>query len=112
MILMVNSDQTWRKFDNNFYDIGFLRFATNWNITKFVYGASLGYDYWALSSNDEKIAKESLKKFSGISLRECGSLKLVKKHFNITPEIVLDPTFLLEKDDYFDLIKDYSNDKA
>ena len=31
-ILMVNSDQTWRKCKNYFYDIAFLNFAKNWNI--------------------------------------------------------------------------------
>ena len=43
-ILMVNSDQTWRNFDGNLLDYGFLRFAENWNLPKFIYGASLGYD--------------------------------------------------------------------
>ena len=35
-ILMVNSDQTWRKLDNNFYDIGFLKFAEHTKI--FIWG--------------------------------------------------------------------------
>ena len=47
-ILKVNSDQTWRKFDNYFYDYAFLFFAKKWNITKFIYGDSLGFDYWTL----------------------------------------------------------------
>ena len=59
-ILMVNSDQTWRNFDNFFYDYAFLKFAKNWNIPKFIYGASIGFDYWALSSEDDKIAKNLL----------------------------------------------------
>ena len=96
-ILMVNSDQTWRKFDEHFLDYGFLKFAKNWNITKFIYGASLGYDYWMLSNEDESIAKELLKNFKGISIREQGSLDLIKKHFGIIPEIVLDPTLLIDK---------------
>ena len=44
-ILMVNSDQTWRKFDKHFLDYGFLKFAKNWNITKFIYGASFRFIY-------------------------------------------------------------------
>jgi hypothetical protein len=63
-ILMVNSDQTWRKFDEHFLDYGFLKFAKNWNITKFIYGASLGYDYWMLSTEDESIEKELLINFN------------------------------------------------
>ena len=93
-ILMVNSDQTWRKFDNNFLDYGFLKFSRYWNKTKFIYGASLGYDYWTLSNEDESIAKELLKNFKGVSIREEGSINLVEKHFGIIPEVVLDPTLL------------------
>ena len=36
-ILMVNSDQTWRKWDKHFYDIAFLKFSENWNKYKFIY---------------------------------------------------------------------------
>ena len=45
-ILMVNSDQTWRKFDQYFYDQGFLKFAENWTTPRFVYAASFGKDFW------------------------------------------------------------------
>ena len=84
--LMVNSDQTWRKFNKtHFYDIGFLKFAKNWNIPKFVYGASLGYSDWRLTKKDDDIAKDLLKNFTGISLREKGSVDLVKIHFGIKP---------------------------
>ena len=61
-ILMVNSDQTWKKFDKNFLDYGFLKFAENWNIKKFAYAPSLGYDYWPLSYKDV-IIKRIIKKF-------------------------------------------------
>ena len=66
-ILMVNSDQTWVKFDKNFFDYGFLRFAENWTIPKIIYGASLGFDKWLFSKRDEKIAKTLLKKFLSLS---------------------------------------------
>ena len=105
-ILMVNSDQTWFKFDNNFYDYGFLKFAENWKIPRFIYGASFLQDFWPFSPEDEKMAKNLLKKFSGISVREKDSVKLIKKHLGITPEFVLDP-----KQYYLDLIKDYKGKK-
>ena len=108
-ILIVNSDQTWRKFDNHFLDYGFLKFAEKWNIKKIVYGASLGYNYWKLSIEEEKIAKELLKNFTGISIREKGSKDLVKKHFGINPEIVLDPTLLIDKKYYLNLIPNIRN---
>ena len=58
-ILMVNSDQTWRKYGQFILDYGFLKFAENWKIKKFVYAASLGLDYWTLDK-EEKMAKELL----------------------------------------------------
>ena len=96
-ILMVNSDQTWRKFGKHILDYGFLKFAKNWT-KKFAHAASLGVNYCVLSHEEEKIAKELLKNFTGISIREQNSINLVKKHFGITPEFVLDPTLL----NYFD----------
>ena len=111
-ILMVNSDQTWRKFgDQYFYDHGFLRFARNWNISKFVYGASLGYSHWALSKNDEIIIKNLLKNFKGISVREKGSIELIQKHLGFKPILVLDPTLLIDKKYYLNLLKGYKGVK-
>ena len=108
-ILMVNSDQTWNKLDRNTFNYGFLRFAENWNMTKFVYGASLGHDYWFYSPSETDFAKRLIKQFKGISVREKGSIELIKQHLGITPEFVLDPTLLLGKKYYLDLVKKYSN---
>ena len=110
-VLMVNSDQTWRRFDKHFYDYGFLKFAKNWKIKKFVYGASIGYTDWKFTSKDEIIAKDLLKTFSGISVREEGAIKLIKQHLGIKPELVLDPTLLIDKKYYLDIIKDFKDEK-
>ena len=110
-ILMVNSDQTWNNFNiESLYDHGFLRFAENWTIPKFVYAASLGIDYWRYTTNFDKRARALLKNFKGISLRERGSISLVKNHLGIKPLQVLDPTFLIDKKYYLDLIKDFKKD--
>ena len=106
-ILMVNSDQTWRKLDKFFYDIGFLKFAEKWKKPKFVYGASLGYKKWYLNRKDEGIIKNLLKNFTGISVREIDSVSVIKKHLGLTPLFVLDPTLLIDKKYYLNLIKNY-----
>ena len=111
-ILMVNSDQTWRKWPVNnykyFYDIAFLNFAEKWNIPKFVYGASLGNNNWEkFNKDDEKIAKMLLKNFTGISVREKGSINLIENILGIRPNFVLDPTLLIDKKYYLNLIKNY-----
>jgi len=108
-ILMVNSDQTWRRFDDHFYDYGFLNFAKKWKIPKFIYGASIGYDFWSMTKEDEIIIRELLKNFNGISVREKGSIKLIEDHLKIKPIFVLDPTLLINKKYYFNLIKNYNS---
>lgn len=107
---MVNSDQTWRRLDEHFYEYAFLNFSKKWKIKKFIYGASIGLDDWTLTSDDEKIAKYLLKNFTGISVREKDSIELIKKHIGINPLFVLDPTFLIDKKYYLKLIKHYKND--
>ena len=109
-ILLVNSDQTWRRWDDFFYDCGFLLFAKNWNKLKFVYGASLGYDYWSFNETDEKIIKPLISNFSEISVREKGSVKLIEEHFGKLTKLVLDPTLIIDKKYYLNLIKNYQID--
>lgn len=111
-ILMVNSDQTWRKWPANnykyFYDIAFLKFAEKWDTPKFVYGTSLGINIWEnFDKDDEKIAKILLKNFTGISVREKSSINLIKNNLGIRPNFVLDPTLLIDKKYYFYLMKNY-----
>ena len=108
-ILMVNSDQTWKKFDKHFYDYGFLKFAQNWTIPRFAYAASFG-DNWKVKKDEKMIIKKLLAKFIGLSVRERSSVKILQKNFGINNSVhVLDPTLLLDKKDYLDLIKNYKN---
>ena len=110
-ILMVNSDLSWTFSEKKyFYDNAFLRFAEKWDIPKFIYGASMGTIKWFYTKTDNNIAKRLLKKFTGISLREIGTVKLAEKNLGIKPTFVLDPTFLLEKEYYLDIIKNYKQD--
>jgi hypothetical protein len=106
-VLMVNSDQTWRKWDTYFYDIAFLQFAKDWKKKKFIYGASLGLSNWSFNEEDEIKAKYLLKNFSGISLREKGSINLVYQKLGINPVLVLDPTLLIDKKRYLELIDNF-----
>jgi len=106
---MVNSDQTWKKFDEHFLDYGFLKFAKNWKKPKFIYGASLGHNKWTISKEDENIIKDLLRNFSGISVREKGSINLIENHLGFRPIFVLDPTLLIDKKYYLDLIYFYKS---
>ena len=106
----MNSDQTWRKWDSSFYDIAFLKFAKSWKIPKFIYGTSLGYEEWKFSKEDETIAKYLLKNFTGISVREKSAVYLIKKFLGFDAQYVLDPTFLINKKLYLNLINDFQSE--
>lgn len=110
-ILMVNSDQTWRRFGTSFfYDVAFLEFSEKWQTPKFVYGASLGVDVWEYTKNEEIRIKKLITNFTGFSLREKGSIKHVEEHLGIKPLLVLDPTFLINKKYYLKIIKNFKID--
>ena len=106
-ILMVNSDQTWRKWNENFYNIAFLKFSKKWKISKFIYGTSIGFNEWKFTKKDENIAKHLLKNFTGISVREENLSKLIKNHLGMNAIFVLDPTFLIDKKYYLRIINNY-----
>ncbi len=109
--LIVNSDQTWNVIQDEYiFDYGFLKFAENWTIPKFVYAASLGVDFWIFSKEFDNKAKSLLKNFTGISVREIGAVDMVKKHFGFSPLFVLDPTLIIDKKYYLDVIKDFKRD--
>ncbi|MFR9545219.1 MAG: polysaccharide pyruvyl transferase family protein [Rikenellaceae bacterium] len=104
--LIVGSDQIWRPAYSNVAAY-FLDFAQDANIKKISYAASFGKD-----TVDEfkphllqKCAK-SLKYFHAISVREDSGAILCKKHFGCEATHVPDPTLLLEKEDYIQLIED------
>ena len=106
--LLVNSDQTWayNKW-KYFYDVGFLMFAKNWNVKKFIYGASIGSDKWKYNKTEDEKIKKLLTKFNNISFREKGTIKLVEHYLGIKGELVLDPTLIIDKEYYLNEIKDY-----
>lgn len=109
--LIVNSDQTWNVIEHKYlYDYGFLRFAQNWTIPKFVYAASLGVDFWRFSKEFDRNAKILLQNFTGVSVREIGAVDMVQKHFGFKPTYVLDPTFIIDKKYYLDVIKNFKRD--
>ena len=107
--VVLNSDQTWGYFNKKyFYDIAFLSFAKNWKIPKFIYGASIAYDKWFYTKEEERTARALLKNFTGISFREKDLVKLAKIHLNVDGVFVLDPTLIIDKKYYLNEIKNYN----
>lgn len=107
--VVVGSDQTWRpKYSPNIYNF-YLDFIKNKNIKRFAYASSFGVDTWEYAEEETSKCAELAKLFDAISVREESGVDLCKKYLNVESECVLDPTLLLNKEDYLSLIGDKYN---
>lgn len=107
--IIVGSDQVWRpKYIRNIEEF-FLSFAKDWNIKRIAYAASFGVDYWEFSKKQTQECQLLIKSFDKVSVRELDAIKLCENNLNYTPEFVLDPTLLLEKNDYISLFSEFKH---
>lgn len=99
--IIVGSDQVWRPSINNGAKYAFLGFVPKEsNIDKIAYAASFGTSKWEFSSEDTVIAKNLIKDFKTISVREESGVNLCQEYLNTTAQVVLDPALLLDREDY------------
>lgn len=103
--IVVGSDQIWRPRYNKKIENAYLAFAENWNIKRIAYAASFGTDDWEYTPKQTIACRELLKKFDAVSVREESGVQLCKEHFGVEAQHVLDPTMLLDKEDYIHLIE-------
>lgn len=106
--VIVGSDQVWRyRYFNDWIDDFFCNFLEGTNIPHFSYAASMGTDEMDYPQDKIEICSRLLKDFMAISVREESSVKLLKEYFGVeNAQVVLDPTFLLDKQIYVDLFKE------
>lgn len=104
---IVGSDQVWRPRYSPGITTYFLDFLKNRDdVIKMSYAASFGIDNCNEFSDIEKAkCGELAKKFHAVSVREDSAVDLCRKEFGIYAEHVLDPTLLLDKETYIDLIE-------
>ena len=108
---IVGSDQVWRKwgYDDIFDELPyyFLEFTKDWDVKRIAYAASIGQDSLkAADYTDEFIpyAGQLVRKFDCVSMRESSGVEIVEKEWGAKAVQVIDPTLLLEADDYDKLI--------
>lgn len=102
---IVGSDQVWRSAYSPGLATFFLHFLKdNYKVKKIAYAASFGIDYWEYDKNQTSRFKDLIHKFNAVSVREKSAVELCKKYFDITAIQLLDPTLLLLKDEYINLI--------
>ena len=103
-VLIAGSDQVWRpRYNYNIYR-SFFDFAKGLDIKRYAYAASFGVDCWEFTEEQTQKCKELLQLFDAISVREESGIDLCETYFNRKAEHVLDPTMLLDKEDYESLV--------
>ncbi len=103
-IFITGSDQIWNLACTEGDDTYYLPFVLD-SKKKNSYAASIGYNKIPESSKDRY--RSLMKDFNHISVREESGVEIVKELTGINAELVLDPTMLLNKEQW-ESIADYS----
>lgn len=105
---VVGSDQCWRPQYSPCLTNYFLDFTEGWDVKRISYAASFGVDNWEFNSEETRVCASYVKKFNAVSVREESAVELCKKYLGIMAVCLLDPTMLLDADDYNKLLVDYN----
>ncbi len=108
--VVVGSDQVWRKRIAHEYGLRtyFLDFlGDNSSVKRIAFAASLGTDVNELSAAEIAELGKLYSRFDAVSIREQSGIALLKTYRwnEPQPEQLLDPTFMLAKEDYVSLMR-------
>ena len=108
--VVVGSDQVWRKRIAHEYGLRtyFLDFlGENLDVKRIAFAASLGTDMNELSADEIAELGKLYSRFDAVSIREQSGIALLELYGwnEPRPELLLDPTFMLTKEDYWTLIR-------
>ena len=106
-VLIVGSDQVWNNVDNAKNEPFLLGFSDN-EIKKISYGASIGN--CELNEYQINLFKKNINRFDSISVRENTAKRLLSSLTDTQIDVVLDPVFLLTKEEWQLIQIDYKLD--
>ena len=101
--IIVGSDQIWNHTRSQAIggvQFAFLPFLKNNDVIRLSYAASFGKDNWEYTAKETEIAREYIKKFAAVSVRESSGIKLCQDNLGINAAQHIDPTMLLTAEDY------------
>lgn len=108
--IVVGSDQIWRR--DYFRRIwkaeitdAYLGFMSGREIKRIAYAVSFGKKSWDYSQEETAACSALAQSFNAISVREDSAVDLCQRYLGVKAEHVLDPTLLLSRQDYIDLIQ-------
>lgn len=111
--IIVGSDQIWRTCYYPQIENAFLAFTKDWkHIKRIAYAPSFGTDKWEYSHKQTLACKRLIKNFNAVSVREISAIDLCNKYLDCIPTLTLDPTLLLNAEDYIQLINQTSTNKT
>ena len=107
--IVVGSDQIWRpkyyRLHYKYIEDAFLSFTKKWNLKRIAYAPSFGTDEWEYNQVETQKCSNLLQIFDAVSVREQSGIELCEKYLGHKDvQWVLDPTMLLNKEDYERLI--------
>ncbi len=120
---VVGSDQVWRPKYNPALMHSFLDFTwedkgrkshhglpfdgkrpVGWDVGRIAYAVSFGCEGWEYSDRQTALASELAGRFDALSFRELSGVRNASEHLGTDSVTVLDPTMLLDADDYLGII--------
>ncbi len=101
---VIGSDQVWRR-DYGRVESYFCDFDLADRAKKIAYAASFGLSKWQYNSQETERLRLLAKRFAALSVRESDAVELCEKYLDTKATNVLDPTLLLESNDYIELIE-------
>ena len=103
--MVVGSDQVWRPDYNPWLKAMFLDFTEGMNMKRVTYAASFGTSTWTFSPAMTESCALLAKKFDLITVREKSGVDRCREHLGVEAIHVLDPTMLLDKEDYIRVVE-------
>ena len=101
---VVGSDQVWRLAYNAHIEWMYLSFVKDKSVKRVAYAASFGIDHWDYPQTVSQTCTDLAQRFDGISVREMDAVQLIKDNLGVSAQYVLDPTLLLNVEDYEQLL--------
>ena len=101
-VLCIGSDQVWNYMKGYSLEPFFACFDKN-NMKKITYASSIGLS--SLSVEAEQVFKKELANFAYISVREQQASEILEKLLNRKIDVVLDPTLILNKQEWIEVAK-------
>lgn len=109
--IVVGSDQVWRfDYTRDRFQNYFLDFTKGMDLKRIAYAASFGIDTWNIDESKTKIVKSLIANFDAVSVRESSGVDLCREVLDAKAELMLDPAFLLEKQQYHNLFSNASGE--